>query len=50
VATLDSKLGEVIGGKTAKALETAFEMRTVRDLLAHYPRRLAERGDRKSVV
>ena len=45
MATLDSRLGEVVGGNTAKALERAFEMRTVRDLLAHYPRRLAERGE-----
>ena len=45
MATLDSKLGEVVGGNTAKALERAFEMHTVRDLLAHYPRRLAERGE-----
>ena len=45
MATLDSKLGDVVGGKTAKALERAFEMHTVRDLLTHYPRRLAERGE-----
>jgi len=45
VATLDSKLGEVVGGNTAKALERAFGMHTVRDLLSHYPRRLAERGE-----
>jgi ATP-dependent DNA helicase RecG len=45
VATLDSKLGDVVGGKTSKALERAFEMHTVRDLLTHYPRRLAERGE-----
>src|SRR4051794_2072315 len=43
--TLDSTLGDVVGGKTAKALERAFGMRTVRDLLTHYPRRIAERGD-----
>ena len=45
MATLDSKLADVVGGKTAKALERAFEMTTVRDLLAHYPRRMAERGE-----
>ena len=43
--TLGSKLADAIGGRTAKALERAFGMRTVRDLLAHYPRRLAERGE-----
>src|SRR3569832_1529912 len=42
--TLDSRLGDVVGGRTAKSLEKAFAMETVRDLLAHYPRRLAERG------
>ena len=45
MVTLDARLGEVIGGKTAKALERAFDMQTVRDLLAQYPRRLAERGE-----
>src|SRR4051794_30290550 len=45
MVTLDSRLGEVVGGRTATQLEKAFEMRTVRDLLAHYPRRLAERGE-----
>ena len=45
MVTLDSKLGDVIGGKTLKPLERAFGMATVRDLLAHYPRRLAERGE-----
>jgi ATP-dependent DNA helicase RecG len=45
VITLDSKLGEVVGGKTATSLEKGFDMHTVRDLLAHYPRRLAERGE-----
>jgi ATP-dependent DNA helicase RecG len=43
--TLDSKLADVVGGKTAKALERAFGMQTVRDLLTHYPRRMAERGE-----
>ena len=37
-------LSRVVGGKTAKALEKAFGMTTVDDLLRHYPRRYAERG------
>jgi ATP-dependent DNA helicase RecG len=45
VATLETKLTDVLGGKTAKALERAFGMQTVGDLLAHYPRRIAERGE-----
>ncbi len=43
--TLDSRLGGVVGDKTAKALARAFEMHTVGDLLAHYPRRYARRGE-----
>lgn len=38
-------LTEIVGGKTAKALSTAFSMRNVGDLLRHYPRRYAERGE-----
>jgi ATP-dependent DNA helicase RecG len=43
--TLDSRLGGAIGGKTAAALERAFGMTTVGDLLVHYPRRYARRGE-----
>lgn len=43
--TLDSRLGGAIGGKTAAALERAFGVTTVGDLLAHYPRRYARRGE-----
>jgi ATP-dependent DNA helicase RecG len=43
--TLDSRLDGAVGGKTATALERAFGMRTVGDLLAHYPRRYARRGE-----
>ncbi|WP_127818871.1 ATP-dependent DNA helicase RecG [Microbacterium sp. CPCC 204701] len=43
--TLDSRLGGAIGGKTAAALERAFGMTTVGDLLTHYPRRYARRGE-----
>jgi ATP-dependent DNA helicase RecG len=45
VVTLDTRLTEAVGGRTAKALYKAFGMEAVRDLLAHYPRRLAERGE-----
>ena len=44
MARWDTPLAEVIGGRTAKTLEGAFGIRTVGDLLRHYPRRLAERG------
>ena len=43
--TLESSLGGAIGGKTAAALERAFGMTTVGDLLLHYPRRYARRGE-----
>jgi ATP-dependent DNA helicase RecG len=43
--TLDSSLGGAIGGKSAAALERAFGMKAVGDLLLHYPRRYARRGE-----
>ncbi|GAA2013036.1 ATP-dependent DNA helicase RecG [Microbacterium ulmi] len=43
--TLDSRLDGAVGGKTAAALERAFGMRTVGDVLSHYPRRYARRGE-----
>ncbi|MDP9093314.1 MAG: ATP-dependent DNA helicase RecG [Actinomycetota bacterium] len=42
--TLQSRLDEVVG-RVALLLDKAFGMRTVGDLLRHYPRRLAERGE-----
>lgn len=42
---LDSRLDGVIGGKAAAAVQRAFGIRTVAELLAHYPRRHALRGD-----
>lgn len=44
MVTLDTKLTEVLGAKTAKSLETAFDMTIVEDLLRHYPRRYEKRG------
>ncbi|WP_223690232.1 ATP-dependent DNA helicase RecG [Leifsonia poae] len=43
--TLDSRLTGVLGARTAAAFEKAFGMRTVADLLSHYPRRYARRGE-----
>src|SRR5688572_1131250 len=43
--TLESRLDGAVGGKTASALERAFGMSTVGDLLVHYPRRYARRGE-----
>ena len=39
---IDAALGSVVGGKTAAALEEAFGIRTVYDLLSHYPRRYVD--------
>lgn len=43
--TLDTKLAGLLGGPTANALQRAFGHVTVGDLLAHYPRRYAARGE-----
>lgn len=43
--TLDSSLDDAVGSATAKALDRAFSMRTVGDLLSHYPRRYADPGE-----
>jgi ATP-dependent DNA helicase RecG len=45
IAYLSKELKELVGGKTAKALERSFGIVTVGDLLNHYPRRYAERGE-----
>ncbi len=42
---LQTALDGILGAKTAGALERAFGMHTVGDLLAHYPRRYAARGE-----
>ncbi len=42
---LSSLLTEVLGGRSAKTIESAFGYKTVKDLLSHYPRRYAERGE-----
>ncbi|MCY7413786.1 MAG: ATP-dependent DNA helicase RecG [Salinibacterium sp.] len=42
---LDQKLSALLGGRTAAAFQKAFGQVTVGDLLAHYPRRYARRGE-----
>ena len=39
MVTLRDPLRKVVGDRSAKALDTAFELQTVGDLLSHYPRR-----------
>lgn len=43
-------LERVLGAKTAKALESALDLSTVGDLLRHYPRRYAERGELTAIA
>ena len=42
MATLDDRLEFVLGRKTAEKLEEHFGMRTVNDLLRHYPRKYSQ--------
>ena len=43
--TLDTPLAECMPAKRAASLKRAFDMTTAGDLLAHYPRRYAKRGE-----
>ena len=43
--TLDTPLADALGAKTSGLFERAFGMATVGDLLSHYPRRYARRGE-----
>ena len=45
MASLQDRLGPVVGDKAAKRLESVFGLRTLGDLLRHYPRRHDVRGD-----
>ncbi|PPK64343.1 ATP-dependent DNA helicase RecG [Actinokineospora auranticolor] len=44
MTALGEKLDRVVGKKSADALAAAFNLETAGDLLRHYPRRYAERG------
>ncbi len=41
----DTQLTTVVGDKTAKALANTLDLRTVGDLMRHYPRRYIQRGE-----
>ncbi|BDH14637.1 helicase-related protein [Streptomyces hygroscopicus] len=45
MAALDEPLKKILGGTTAKVLAEHLGLQTVGDLLHHYPRRYAERGE-----
>ncbi|MFF0576919.1 ATP-dependent DNA helicase RecG [Streptosporangium saharense] len=45
MTSFDEPLTKALDPKTAKLLESVLDLRTVGDLLRHYPRRYAERGE-----
>ncbi|MBC6464340.1 ATP-dependent DNA helicase RecG [Actinomadura alba] len=45
VAKLDEPLRKALGDRTAKVMAEGLDLHTVGDLLCHYPRRYAERGE-----
>src|ERR1700691_5408362 len=45
MAILEDPLRLVVGDKVAKPLESALDLKTVGDLLRHYPRRYETRGE-----
>ncbi|MCX5203962.1 ATP-dependent DNA helicase RecG [Streptomyces sp. NBC_00237] len=45
VPSLDEPLKKTLGGTTAKVMAEHLDLHTVGDLLHHYPRRYAERGE-----
>ncbi|MFI6479524.1 ATP-dependent DNA helicase RecG [Nonomuraea sp. NPDC050663] len=45
MSRFDEPLGKALDPKTAKLLQSVLELETVGDLLRHYPRRYAERGE-----
>jgi ATP-dependent DNA helicase RecG len=50
MAVLTDSLSGVLGRKTSDALASALDLHTVGDLLRHYPRRYAERGELTNVA
>ncbi|TRZ73986.1 MAG: ATP-dependent DNA helicase RecG [Streptomycetaceae bacterium] len=50
MAKLDHRLVDVLGDRTAKVLYDAFAIKTVGDLLHHYPRRYMVRGELSDIA
>ncbi|MEU4830482.1 ATP-dependent DNA helicase RecG [Streptosporangium sp. NPDC023615] len=50
MTSFDEPLAKALDPKTAKLLESVLDLRTVGDLLRHYPRRYAERGELTDLV
>ena len=49
MAVLEDPLKKVLGDRTAEALTKSFGMKTVEDLLRHYPRRYVTRGEMSDI-
>ncbi|WP_033818766.1 ATP-dependent DNA helicase RecG [Kitasatospora sp. MBT63] len=49
MGALDESLTKLVGDRTAKVLADSLKLRTVGDLLHHYPRRYVERGSLTSL-
>ena len=49
MAVLEDPLKKVLGDRTAQALTKSFGMKTVEDLLRHYPRRYVTRGEMSDI-
>jgi ATP-dependent DNA helicase RecG len=45
VAQLENKVSAVVGDRTAKVLDTTFGIKSIGDLMRHYPRRYMVRGE-----
>lgn len=50
VVNLESKLSSIIGDRTAKVLADAFGIKSVGDLMRHYPRRYMARGELSDIA
>ncbi|NDA88795.1 MAG: ATP-dependent DNA helicase RecG, partial [Actinobacteria bacterium] len=45
MATLSTRLTNIVGDRTAQVLEKSFGITTINELLRHYPRRYVVRGE-----
>ena len=50
VANLESKLSSIVGDRTAKVLIEAFGIKSIGDLMRHYPRRYMVRGELSDIA
>ena len=47
---MSTPLERVLGAKTARSMAESLDLHTVRDLLRHYPRRYARRGEQADLA